>query len=211
MRKVARLDFSLLLGLLSLIPNNPLRYTFGGLTVILITVASIRLQHPSAQLRQLQETIQNTECVLERARTQCTSHLPLIHAECRLLEMKLSASLIRSRVLETTRLTWGNYRRLSSDIAACARDVQAVRNDVQASVSSLTVEADRQQRYRESINETQSIFLLRLPDNVQEASMHHRSVFNSRENLCISVVSGIQEWLTSDHLSFALVTHLVPF
>ncbi|KAJ7490528.1 hypothetical protein FB451DRAFT_1389309 [Mycena latifolia] len=49
-------------------------------------------------------------------------------------------------------LTWTEYRLLSGDISDCAKSVREIRTAVQ-----LIVEAERQRKYTEDINETEAI------------------------------------------------------
>ncbi|KAJ7490501.1 hypothetical protein FB451DRAFT_1552201 [Mycena latifolia] len=64
--------------------------------------------------------------------------------------VKRSASNIRSHMLENNTLTWKTYRLLWRDISDCVKEVKKIEN-------TLVVEAERQRKYTDDINETETI------------------------------------------------------
>ncbi|KAJ7141141.1 hypothetical protein C8R44DRAFT_726784 [Mycena epipterygia] len=142
---------SLLLGSLSLISNDTLRYTLLAITVFLTL---IYLKRPSIQLGQLEDMIEETEGIIQEAKLYCARDLlSLTEKGVRLLQVKRSASVIQCRILETTTLTWNKYRVLSGDIAECAKMAKNIQTAVQ-----LILQAERQHKLTHHINETGTIF-----------------------------------------------------
>ncbi|KAJ7696700.1 hypothetical protein B0H17DRAFT_1329038 [Mycena rosella] len=148
-----QLAASIILGLLALIPNNALRYTSVGLAACLGIVYTIYLKYPPTQLRQLQEFIENTHALIRRAKLQCPGdQLSIADASLRLLEVDHSVSMIYCVILQTPRLTWKEYRMLSTNITERKNSVKRIHATVQ-----LTVQAERQRKLAAEIGETQYI------------------------------------------------------
>ncbi|KAJ7490504.1 hypothetical protein FB451DRAFT_621190 [Mycena latifolia] len=150
---VSQLQSSILLGALSLIPNDTLRYTFLVIIICIALLYIVHLKRPSTQLSQLDNIVQTTEAIICEAKLHCARDLVnLLVAGVWLLKVKRSASNIRSRMLETNTLTWKTYRLLSRDISDCVKKAKKIQNTVQ-----LIVEAERQRKYTDDINETEII------------------------------------------------------
>ncbi|KAJ7141462.1 hypothetical protein C8R44DRAFT_867083 [Mycena epipterygia] len=146
---------SLLLGFLSLISNDTLRYTLLAVTVCLTLLYVVHLERPSAQLDQLEDMIKETEDIIQEAKLYCARDLlSLAEKGVRLLEVKRSVSMIQCRILEAATLTWNKYRVLSGDIAECAKIIKNIQTAVH-----LIVEAERQRKLTEDINETETILI----------------------------------------------------
>ncbi|KAJ6583948.1 hypothetical protein DFH09DRAFT_264093 [Mycena vulgaris] len=160
MHKTHQLNLSLLLGFLSLIPNNSIRYTVLGLTAAITILCALHLKRPSTQLSQLEAAIQRTEDLLTEAKAQCMRHhLRFTEEWIRLI--KRFASALHCRILETRGLTWSAYRQLTRDIAGCADDLERLRITVK-----LTMQFERQRNYTQDINETRSLLTaVRWPSN----------------------------------------------
>ncbi|KAJ7490460.1 hypothetical protein FB451DRAFT_620914 [Mycena latifolia] len=153
MRTTPQLNLSLLLGFLSLIPNNSIRYAVLGLVVVVTMICTLNLKRPSTQLHVLETTIEATEDLISVAEVQGMGHrLAFAEERLRLLEIKRSASVIHCRILETHCLTCTKYRRLSKDIAACASAVKCLRIAVE-----LIVQLEHQRKYTQEINDARSI------------------------------------------------------
>ncbi|KAJ7490487.1 hypothetical protein FB451DRAFT_1361352 [Mycena latifolia] len=164
MQDKAQLTVAILLWLLSLIPNNALRYTFLAIVASLALLYAIHLRRPSTQLSQLEHLVQKTEGTILDAKLHCTRDLAnLLEKGVDLLKIKRAASKIHSRILETNEtFTWKKYRLLSRDISDCAKSVKEIRTAVQ-----LIVEAERQRKYTDDINETEVILTtVRSPNTV---------------------------------------------
>ncbi|KAJ7490519.1 hypothetical protein FB451DRAFT_1513171 [Mycena latifolia] len=153
MHDKAQLTVTILLWFLSLIPNNALRYTLLVITACLALLYAIHLKRPATQLRQLEHLVQKTEEIIRDSKLHCARDLAnLLEKGVELLKVKRSASKIQSRMLETTALTWKKYRLLSRDISICTKNIKEIQTAVQ-----LIVEAERQRKYTDEINETEVI------------------------------------------------------
>ncbi|KAJ6583943.1 hypothetical protein DFH09DRAFT_1075560 [Mycena vulgaris] len=180
---ISQLPSSILLGTLSLIPNDTLRYTLLVIFNCLALLYVIHLKRPSTQLRQLEDMVNKTEDMIQDAKLHCARDiLSLTGERVRLLEVKRSASMIQCRMLETNTLTWKKYRLLSRDIAECAKNVKKIRTAVQ-----LIVEAERQRKYTEDINDTKTVLNIRYPGRdvvtyEHNSSCVHQQAFSSAFN-----------------------------
>ncbi|KAJ7441420.1 hypothetical protein FB451DRAFT_1441223 [Mycena latifolia] len=72
---ISQLQSSLLLGALSLIPNDALRYTLLVIAACIALLYVIHLKRPSTQLNQLEDTIQQTEGNVRDAKLHCPRDL----------------------------------------------------------------------------------------------------------------------------------------
>jgi hypothetical protein len=78
---------SMVLWIISLIPNNVVRYIGLALLSAWFMIFSVRRQHPSAKMEQLENSIKKTEEILEHARLNCArKHLDLADIGSRLLQ-----------------------------------------------------------------------------------------------------------------------------
>ncbi|KAJ7133586.1 hypothetical protein C8R44DRAFT_900223 [Mycena epipterygia] len=145
---VSKLQSSILLGSLSLIPNHTLRYKLLAIVACLALLYVIHLKRPSTQLSQLEDMVNKTEEIIRDAKSYCPRDLLRLAEE----GVKRSASMIHCRMLEVDTLTWKKYCVLSRDIAECAKTVKNVGTAVQ-----LIVEAERQHKYMDDINQTETI------------------------------------------------------
>ncbi|KAJ7133572.1 hypothetical protein C8R44DRAFT_730703 [Mycena epipterygia] len=150
---VSQLQSSILLGSLSLIPNHALRYTLLLIATCLALLYVIHLKRPSTQLSELEDVLDKTEKIIRGAKSCCPRDILRLAGEgVRLLEVKRSASMMQCCILEADTLTWNKYRVFSRDIAECAKTLKNIRTTVQ-----LIVEAERQRKFTEDINQTESI------------------------------------------------------
>ncbi|KAJ7490498.1 hypothetical protein FB451DRAFT_1552199 [Mycena latifolia] len=148
---ISQLQSSILLGTLSLIPNDTLRYTFLVIIICIALLYTVHLKRPSTQLSQLDNIIQTTKAIICMAKLHCARDLvTLLEAGVRLLKVKRSASNIRSRMLENNTFTWKTYRLLWRDISDCVKEVKKIEN-------TLVVEAERQRKCTDDINKTEII------------------------------------------------------
>ncbi|KAJ7434854.1 hypothetical protein FB451DRAFT_1379661 [Mycena latifolia] len=93
---ISQLQSSLLLGSLSLVPSDTLRYTLLVIAACLALVYVVHLKRPSTQLRQLESLVQKVEEILRDAKLYCPRDLlSLTENGVRLLEVKRSASMIQ--------------------------------------------------------------------------------------------------------------------
>ncbi|KAJ7133591.1 hypothetical protein C8R44DRAFT_870963 [Mycena epipterygia] len=150
---VSQLQSSILLGALSLIPNHALRYTLLLIAACFALLYIIHLKRPSTQLSHLEDMVKKVEEIIRDAKLYCPRDiLRLAEAGVRLLQVKRSTSMIQCRMLEVDTLTWKKYCVLSRDIAEYAKSVKKIRTAVQ-----LVVEAERQRKFTEDINQTEAI------------------------------------------------------
>ncbi|KAJ7799828.1 hypothetical protein B0H14DRAFT_2616771 [Mycena olivaceomarginata] len=100
------LSTSILFGTLSLLPGN--RYIALGLGSATLIIYAANRQRPTRKLGRVERTIQACEETLKHAKSNCArNHVELTDGARRLLEAKLSASKIQSRLLETHSVaTW---------------------------------------------------------------------------------------------------------
>ncbi|KAJ7606574.1 hypothetical protein DFH06DRAFT_1486818 [Mycena polygramma] len=157
---VPQLLSSILLGSLSLIPNDTLRLAALGLTGGLGLFYVIHVNGPSTQLSQLEDMAKKVDELIRYAKDRCPrDELGLTQEGVRLLEIKRSASTIRCNILESNALTWKKYRLVSRDIANCIKGVRKIRTAVQ-----LIVEAERQRKFTEDIDAKETLLSgVRLP------------------------------------------------
>ncbi|KAJ7643712.1 hypothetical protein FB45DRAFT_1020532 [Roridomyces roridus] len=147
---------SLLLAGISLIPNNTLRYILLAFFACSTLLHTIHLQRPSVQLARAENQVQQTEEIIQHARSFCaaTDFVYLGEQAVRLLGVKRTLSIVKCCLLEaeSSFLTWKRYRLLSKDIAACAIEMSKIRDTVE-----LLVESERQRRLTEDINNTETV------------------------------------------------------
>ncbi|KAJ6585460.1 hypothetical protein B0H19DRAFT_1059684 [Mycena capillaripes] len=144
---------SIVLGSLSLIPNNILRYTSLASVIAFALVYNLYLNRAEWPY-QFEQAIQQTEEIIERAKAKCTcsgDHFKLAQEWLRLLEVKQSVSEIRSHISETGTLTWKKYWHLKRRVAECTTRINNIRTSVE-----LFLEAELQRKLAEDINETRS-------------------------------------------------------
>ncbi|KAJ6567817.1 hypothetical protein B0H10DRAFT_1965209 [Mycena sp. CBHHK59/15] len=150
---MSQLQSSLLLACLALIPNNALRYTILGIGAAITVVYIMHMKRLSTLLRQLEDTIQETEGLIHSAKSQCArDQCELGVEDARLLQIKVGMLEIERRMLESEHITWKEYRLLSQRIFECKEGVRKIRIAVQ-----LTVVAEGQRKYTVEIHEIQTI------------------------------------------------------
>ncbi|KAJ6622656.1 hypothetical protein B0H10DRAFT_1944556 [Mycena sp. CBHHK59/15] len=124
-----------------------------GIGAATTVVYVVHIKRPSALLRQLKDTIQETEKIIDSAKSQCArDQLNLVAEGVRLLQIKVLVSEMQSGILESEDMTWKKYRLLSKRILECKQDVRKICITVQ-----LTVEAELRRKYTEDIHEKQTI------------------------------------------------------
>ncbi|KAJ6602216.1 hypothetical protein B0H10DRAFT_663201 [Mycena sp. CBHHK59/15] len=117
---MSQLQSSLLLACLALIPNNALRYTILGMGAAITVVYIMHMKRPSTLLRQLEDTIQETEGLIRSAKSQCArDQCDLGVEDARLLQIKVGMLEIERCILESEHITWKEYRPLSQRIFEC--------------------------------------------------------------------------------------------
>ncbi|KAK7022148.1 hypothetical protein R3P38DRAFT_3270974 [Favolaschia claudopus] len=153
----SQIQCSLLVGLLSLIPNDGLRYTAVGLAAGVGVIYSLHLKRLSVQHRRLVSGIEETEQVIREAKEFCARDvLSLTEESVKLLEMKRWASIIQCRILDSSGFTWRYYRAVNKDLAEATNKIKKIRTAVQ-----LIMEAERQRKFTEDINATQTVLAIR--------------------------------------------------
>ncbi|KAJ7617437.1 hypothetical protein DFH06DRAFT_1342855 [Mycena polygramma] len=154
MQADTQLISSILLGSLSLIPNNPLRYVALASTVAVALLYHLHLR-PTAILDQLAQRIKQTEDVFKRAKSNdvCPRDRFSLAAEwVRLLEVKRSISEMQCRLWAGGRPTYKQYWQVNRRVAKCVNSADDIRTAVQ-----LIVEAESQRKIAEDITETHTM------------------------------------------------------
>ncbi|KAJ6504730.1 hypothetical protein C8R47DRAFT_1103399 [Mycena vitilis] len=150
MRVDTQLISSILLGSLSLIPNNALRYVTLASTVAFALLYRIQLR-PAAFLLQLTEGIKQTEEVFEEAKLTCVprDRFSLAVQWVRLLEVKQSMSEMQCRLWALRNTSWKQHWHFNQRVVECVNKVDDIRTAVQ-----LILEAEVQRRIAQDITET---------------------------------------------------------
>ncbi|KAJ7757293.1 hypothetical protein B0H14DRAFT_2634918 [Mycena olivaceomarginata] len=155
---------SIILGTLSLLPGN--RYITWALVSAVLFIHTANRQRPSRKLGRLEYAIEACEEILKHAKANCArNHVDLMDGTRRLLEAKLSASKIQTRLLETRSVTtWENFveylgdlREIMQDISRCAKEVKGIQKSTLMPYFQLTIEAERQRQLSEGIKEVREI------------------------------------------------------
>ncbi|KAJ6585437.1 hypothetical protein B0H19DRAFT_1250269 [Mycena capillaripes] len=142
---------SLIFAVISLIPANATRYIALGVATFISCVTYLRVASPHIRLDRLDLALNTTTELLKITQLECAlDQLALRQQGLRLLEAKLSASLLRSRAQQLGELHWYKYLEgmwtLWHDIGPCERTVTEVRT-----VILLTIEAERQRKCKREI------------------------------------------------------------
>ncbi|KAJ7490525.1 hypothetical protein FB451DRAFT_1361373 [Mycena latifolia] len=153
-----------------------LRYASLRIAFSLALLYVIHLKRPLTQLSQLEDVVQTTETIICDAKLHCPRDL---------------VSLLEARV---RLLNWKKYRLLSRDISDCVKKVKKIQNDVQ-----IVVEAERQRKYTDDINETEIILAsVRSPGVLayqyvqrESAIMHYETAVTNGAHALSSGISGL--------------------
>ncbi|KAJ7145616.1 hypothetical protein C8R44DRAFT_863491 [Mycena epipterygia] len=126
-----------LLILISLIPNNNIRYTVLGLCASIAALYGIHFQRPSVRLHHLENNVSHTKDIIHEAKSLCPrDHLSLMESEIPGMGWTLAGIK--------------NYRQFFQDIHQCKKEAKRIR-------VALTVESERRRKYMEDIRETLAI------------------------------------------------------
>ncbi|KAJ7704045.1 hypothetical protein B0H17DRAFT_1193962 [Mycena rosella] len=155
---ITTLQTSLILGALSLVPGNTSRYITLGLASASLTIYAGHQYGPAQRLARLEDAITATEEILEGAKLDCArDHMTLVERGRRLLEAKLEASKIQTKILETRKKTWEEYfqaiKEIMDKITECATDVKGIQT-----ATLLTIEAEHQRKLSEGIKDSRYVF-----------------------------------------------------
>ncbi|KAJ7690327.1 hypothetical protein B0H17DRAFT_1134360 [Mycena rosella] len=140
-----------------------------AMLAIAICVALLYIYHlecPSTQLSRLEHVTvtEKAEEIVRDTKLHCPRDiLNLAQEGMCLSRVRRSASKIRTCLIETESFTWKEYHLFSCDISDCTKNVKQIRTAVQ-----LIVEAERQRKYTEDINEIE-VILIRLREDNQTA------------------------------------------
>ncbi|KAJ7617434.1 hypothetical protein DFH06DRAFT_1306820 [Mycena polygramma] len=154
MRADTQLISSIVLGSLSLIPSNTLRYAALSSAVAVALLYHLQLR-PSAFLHQLAQSIEQTEEVFEKAKSDCASprdRFCLAAEWVRLLEVKRSVSEMQCRLWALENTSWKQHWHLNRRVAECVNSVDNIRTAVR-----LILEAEIQRRIAQDITEMHTI------------------------------------------------------
>ncbi|KAJ7617453.1 hypothetical protein DFH06DRAFT_1237715 [Mycena polygramma] len=147
---------SILLGSLSLIPNDGLRYAALASAVAFLLLFHLRLK-PAGLLHQLAERIKHSEDLFEQAKLNCAPsrdpfRVSLAAEWIRLLEVKRTASDIQCRLWAEERPTWKQYWHINRRIAKHITTVDNISTTIQ-----LVLAAELQRKIAQEIDENRSI------------------------------------------------------
>ncbi|KAJ7896933.1 hypothetical protein B0H13DRAFT_1884807 [Mycena leptocephala] len=153
---MCEISTSIIFWALSPIPG--FRYIGLGLVVTSFIIYAANRQRPSYKLSQLEDMIKIVEEMLKRAREKCArDHVELTNEARCLLEAKLSASKIQSRLLKTRNdTTWKKYlqslRGIMQSIDECAKKVKKIQTS-----TLLTIQTEHQRQLSEGIKEFREV------------------------------------------------------
>ncbi|KAJ7704093.1 hypothetical protein B0H17DRAFT_1194002 [Mycena rosella] len=152
------LQTSLILGALSLAPGNTSPYITLGLASVLLAVYLVHHYGPMQRLARVEDVIAATEEILAGAKLDCArDHMTLMERGRRLLEAKLSASNIQTKILQARDKTWEEYfqaiKEIMEEVSKCAKDVKRIQTS-----TLLTIEAEHRRKLSEGIKDSQEIF-----------------------------------------------------
>ncbi|KAJ6461370.1 hypothetical protein C8R45DRAFT_1179229 [Mycena sanguinolenta] len=150
---------SIILGAISLIPYN--RYILWTLGLASLVLYGADHQRPSKKFGTLEATINSVGETLKLANTTCTrSYVELMDMTTKFYEVKLSASNIKSRLLEThTVSTWKelkeyirNSKEMWQSTYRCAKRVEEIRTSIER-----VIEVENQRELLEGIRTSREI------------------------------------------------------
>ncbi|KAJ7858602.1 hypothetical protein B0H14DRAFT_650369 [Mycena olivaceomarginata] len=130
---------------LALVAGNAFPYILLGLGAGLFTIYAAKRQTPLYKLGRVEDTIIVTEKIQQHAKANgARDQVKWLEYRQRLLDAKLSASKIQTRLLEARSIkTWEEYlekvKKNLQNIDECTKEVK----DIQTSIL-LTIEAERQ-------------------------------------------------------------------
>ncbi|KAJ7704052.1 hypothetical protein B0H17DRAFT_1228265, partial [Mycena rosella] len=171
---ISALQTSILFGALAMVPGNTSPYITLGLASVLLAVHAMHHYGPSQRLLRLEDTITATEEILEGAKLDCArDHMTLVERGRRLLEAKLSASEIQTKILEARDETWEEYfqglRETMEKITKCRKDITAIHTS-----TLLTIEAERQRQLSAGIQESHEVLNAVVPLSTRHAQPRSR-------------------------------------
>ncbi|KAJ7726818.1 hypothetical protein DFH07DRAFT_970349 [Mycena maculata] len=155
---VASLKSSAIFWLTSLLPATVASYTGLGLTSASLAIYIIHRQSPPEKLSRLKDTIKAGENILKHTKWECPrEYVNLIGIGERLLEAKLSASQIQSRIWRAANEeNWKDYAKtmweILKSIDKCAKEVKKIQRD-----ALLIMEGERQRQISEGIEESRKV------------------------------------------------------
>ncbi|KAJ6554428.1 hypothetical protein B0H19DRAFT_1071829 [Mycena capillaripes] len=165
-----------------MVPGDTFRYIIVALVSASLVAYFAHRQGPSYKLARVEDALKTAEESLESAKANCTrSHVELMDLASRLLEAKLSASNIRTRLLKARNVTdWREYLKkigaIMQSIKQCFKDVKEIQTS-----TLLTIEAEREHEFSEDLRESRDI----LDAVISSATRHVRAAtrrFESASN-----------------------------
>ncbi|KAJ7474819.1 hypothetical protein FB451DRAFT_1174249 [Mycena latifolia] len=159
------LQSSIVIWALSLIPGSIFCYVILALACASLMIYAAHRIRPSTRLERLNNALTTTTEILARAKSECLRDLlDLADKETVLLQVKLSASKIQTRLLEARDASWETYlhkiRAISHSLDRCERQVRELQTS-----TLLIIESENQRKLAEHINESREIvnMVLRSP------------------------------------------------
>ncbi|KAJ7353226.1 hypothetical protein DFH08DRAFT_934237 [Mycena albidolilacea] len=167
---------SMILPGLALVVGNTFPYILLGLGAASLIVYAANRQTPSYKLGRIEDAIIATEEIQQHAEANgARGQLKWMDHAKRLLDVKLSASKIQTRLLEARSITtWGEYlekvKAILESIDECAQEVKNIQTSI-----LLTIEAERQRQLCEGIKEVRETI-----DATIYSSMRHERTLTLR-------------------------------
>ncbi|KAJ6554401.1 hypothetical protein B0H19DRAFT_1262766 [Mycena capillaripes] len=148
---------TVLFGVLTSIYGTTWHYISIAFAFMWLAFLAARNYTPAKKFNVLEAAIKTTEEILERAKATCAiNHLELVDAECRLLQVKFSASKIQCQMLEAHNASWKTSiksgRALLRTIDQCASEVKAIQT-----LMLLIIEEECQRKLNEGIKHSQEV------------------------------------------------------
>ncbi|KAJ6505566.1 hypothetical protein C8R45DRAFT_973127 [Mycena sanguinolenta] len=177
---------SIILGAISLIPYN--RYILWGLGSAGLVLYAADRERPSNKLRPLEVSINSVGETLDLANATCTTghnYVELMEVTNRFCELKLSASNIKSRLLETHNVsTWKelkeharNSKTIWESIHRCEKKVKEIRTLIEC-----IIEAEHQRELSQDIQKSREI-MSSLTRRASAVNRHIGSATGSYESM----------------------------
>ncbi|KAF7369760.1 hypothetical protein MVEN_00307900 [Mycena venus] len=148
----------IILWALAPIPGNTLRFIVLGLVTASLFIYAVNRQRPLHKLGRVEDAIEVAEEILQYAKANCPrDHVQLMDNEGRLLEAKLSASKVQTRLLKTRDdTTWKEYLQnlweILQSINECAKEVKETETSM-----LLTVQAEHERQLSADIKDSREI------------------------------------------------------
>ncbi|KAF7369759.1 hypothetical protein MVEN_00307700 [Mycena venus] len=140
------------------IPGNTLRFIVLGLVAASLFIYAVNRQRPLHKLGRVEDAIEVAEEILQYAKANCPrDHVQLMENEGRLLEAKLSAFKIQTRLLKTRNdTTWKKYLQNLWGILQSVNECAVKMKEIETSML-LTIQSEHERRLFADIKDSREI------------------------------------------------------